>query len=99
MAKAKRISNSGMGTPHVYCKPDKEVIKMLNIKFLLGMKEVTVDLPTFFNPMKKKKQQMYIGNNYDVWAECPMQNFNHKQGSLHTWKFIKSTYRYGKTYV
>lgn len=97
MAKAKRICNSGMGTPHVYCKPDKEVIKMLNIKFLLGMKEVTVDLPTFFNTMKKKKQQLDVGNGYYIWAECPMQNFNHKQGSLHPWKFIKSVsskYRY-----
>ncbi len=87
MAKTQRLSNRGYGSPHLYCKPTKELITQIRTKHLLGIKSVIIKVPTFYNPTKKKRRGIYIGANSVLMGACSVTELNCKQGTEIEWEF------------
>ncbi len=87
MAKTQRLSNGGYTSPHLYCKPTKELITQIRTKHLLGIKPVIIKVPTFYNPTKKKRREIYIGDNGIIMATCSVKQLNCKQGTEIEWEF------------
>ena len=93
MAKTQRLSNRGYGSPHLYCKPTKELITQIRTKHLLGIKSVIIKVPTFYNPTKKKRREIHLGAKTMLIASCSVKQLNSNQGTEIEWEFNMVRFR------